>query len=104
MRLVARRGPRRAALALLLAGTLLLAGVSAPTPARAGATVTDCSNDSQLSGALAGGGPISFSCGTATIAFSGQKTISADTTVDGGGSITLSGANSYRLFYVSGGV
>jgi predicted outer membrane repeat protein len=47
-----------------------------------------------------GGGTLTFNCGTATIAFSSQKTVEANVTIDGGGTITLSAENT-RLFAVA---
>jgi hypothetical protein len=77
-----------------------------PTPARANGMVTNCSDDTDFSNKLAGGGTIAFNCGTATIVLSSTKTISANTTIDGGtlGAITLSGGGIRRLFNVNSGV
>lgn len=54
---------------------------------------------------LSGGGHVSFNCGAAPhlILLTSQKTISTDTTIDGGGLITLSGGGSTRLFSVQNG-
>lgn len=77
-------------------------------PALAGGVVTNCSNDTQLSSLLSSGGTITFNCGgvgaSATITLSSTKTISTNTTIDGGGKITLSGGNVRRLFSVRPGV
>lgn len=86
--------------ALVLVVLLLTTG----RVASADSVITDCSNDSQLTTALASGGSITFSCGTATIPWSGTKTITANMTIDGGGTITLSGGFTYRLFVVNSGV
>ena len=88
------------AASLLLGVTLLII----TRPADAGGVVTNCSNDSDFSSKLAGGGTVTFNCGAATIVLSSAKTISADTTIDGGGLITLSGGNADRLFVVNTGV
>ncbi len=58
--------------------------------------------DATLTKALAGGGNVTFKCGSrpVTITFGSEKTISANTTIDGGNLITLSGGNSKRLFSV----
>ena len=74
--------------------------------------VTNCSNDTELrndwnqlqSNPDAGGGTITFNCGTAAIVLTlGSLTNLGSVVVDGGGVITLSGGNSRRLFYVSAG-
>ncbi len=82
--------PFRPALWVLLC---LAALVLAPT-ARADTVVTDCTENG-LTTALAGGGNISFNCGSSpvTIALTSQKVIAANTTLGGGNLITLTGAN-----------
>ena len=64
-------------------------------------TAASCT-DAALNAALAGGGLVTFDCGgPATIDIStgtGTKTIAADTTIDGGGLITISGGNTVRVF------
>lgn len=82
---------------------LLLLAYSHATPVIAGGTVTNCTNDTEFSSLLGGGGTITFNCGTATIPFSSTKGILANTVIDGGGTITLSGENAYRLFVVNSG-
>lgn len=59
-----------------------------------------------LSDALAGGGEITFNCGAAahTITLDAVETITRETTIDGGGRITISGGNATRLFDVEPGV
>ena len=70
-------------------------------------TAASCT-DAALNAALAGGGVVTFDCGgPATIDISpgaggsGTKTVATDTTVDGGGLITLSGGNSVSVFMVN---
>jgi len=75
-----------------------------PAPVLAGGTVTDCGNDTQFSNMLSSGGTITFNCGTATIVLASSKTISLNTTIDGGGKITLSGGDARRLFRVNSNV
>jgi Right handed beta helix region len=71
--------------------------------------VTHCANDTQLRADLttlqsSGGGTISFSCGVSTISVSAPlPAITTDTTVAGGGIVTLNGASGSRIFSVSGG-
>lgn len=84
----------------LVAALTLMPGLNARA---AGGVVTNCSNDAQFNSLLPNGGTITFNCGSALINLSSTKTISDDTTIDGGGQITLSGANTRQLFVVSGG-
>jgi predicted outer membrane repeat protein len=84
-------------------GALVVLCVCGALPVRAsGGVVSDCSSDAQFSSLLATGGTITFNCGAGphTIPISGQKSINLDTTIDGGGTITLDGQNKYRLFDV----
>lgn len=92
-----------AALILLLAG--VLAALWRPGLAHAGGEVgngaPDSCTEAALNAALVDGGLVTFNCGGAkTITFSYYKTIEADTTIDGGGVITLSGGNTASLFQV----
>src|SRR4051812_24682321 len=96
----------RGLIAVLLAALALAAG---PHIASAGGTVgngtpSDCT-DASFNAALVGGGTVTFNCGpdplTIVIA---AKTIAANTTIDGGGKLTLSGNDANRLFVVNGGV
>jgi hypothetical protein len=73
-------------------------------------TVTDCSAESGAAGRLAeiiasatSGDDIVFSCGTATIPFSAQITISQNITIDGANTITLDGGSATHMFTVSSG-
>jgi len=52
-----------------------------------------------------GGGLVTFDCGPepVTITLTQQKTISSDTTVDGGGLVTLDGNDAVRAFSVAQG-
>lgn len=90
----------------ILLGLIVLLETAAPV--QAGGTVENCSDDSAFNSVLIGGGTVTFNCGdreeTATIALSSTKTISVDTTIDGGGKVTLSGAHAMRLFEVGSGV
>jgi predicted outer membrane repeat protein len=54
-----------------------------------------------LNNALVGGGSVTFNCGTSPVTITVTRTIeiiSADTTIDGGGLITISGGNSVVVF------
>jgi len=66
-------------------------------------TCTESALDACLPGGESFTGTVTFSCGgAATIAVTNTKTISADTTIDGGSLITISGGNSVTAFNVEG--
>lgn len=86
--------------------------VGAPGALAADQIVNNCSSDTELRGDLtamqsSNGGTLTFNCGanSASIVLTGGilPTITTDTTIDGGGKITLSGNNGSPLFYVSSG-
>lgn len=84
-----------------ISGALLLAGWS--VTARAVVIVPPNCNEAGLDSALAsvdaaGGGTITFNCGTATITFSNYKPIAKAVVVDGGGRITFDGNNGSAFF------
>jgi Right handed beta helix region len=62
--------------------------------------------DAALNKALSGGGAVTFRCGSAakTILIGSEKIISANTVIDGGNLVTISGGNSKRLFNVKPGI
>ena len=70
-------------------------------------TAASCT-DAALDAALASGVVVAFDCGgPATIDIStgtGTKTVAADTTIDGGGLITISGGNVAEVFVIPDGV
>ena len=76
----------------------------------ADAVVSGACTETQFDAALTtvqttGGGTITFACGGAkTITLTAQKNLIANTTLDGGDLITLSGGDATRLFFVNGGV
>ncbi|HIE56923.1 MAG TPA: hypothetical protein EYP88_01645 [Anaerolineales bacterium] len=71
--------------------------------AQAAGQITTCT-EAAFDAALSGGGAITFAC-DGTITFSGQKNISADTTIDASGQdVVLDGGGSVRLFTVDPGV
>jgi hypothetical protein len=83
---------------------LVIFQMISPAPVHAagmvGGGVGPC-DEAAFDAALAGGGTITFECGgPTTITLTGTKVISADTQIDGGGLITLSGGNVVRLFTV----
>jgi hypothetical protein len=61
--------------------------------------ITSC-DQTHLAAAVAQGGVITFDCGTTTIAITSQieVPIDRDTTIDGGGKITLDGGGTNRIF------
>jgi hypothetical protein len=61
--------------------------------------------EAALDAALAPGGLVTFDCGTdpLTITITSTKTIAKDTTIDGGGRITISGGNAVGVFAVNSG-
>ncbi|MGQ0602085.1 MAG: hypothetical protein ACT4QE_10370, partial [Anaerolineales bacterium] len=93
---------------IVMACTLGAALMAVPgaTPVHAGGVVGNGTpgscTEAALNTALAGGGSVTFNCGSAphTILFTGQKSINLNTTIDGGGTITLDGQNTHRLFDV----
>ncbi|OGN96124.1 MAG: hypothetical protein A2Z71_10145 [Chloroflexi bacterium RBG_13_50_21] len=89
---------------------LIVASLTLPMPVRAAGTVGNgdpgSCTESALDAVLSGGGLVNFNCGPnqVTITITNQKTISANTTMDGGNLITLDGGNTTRLFTVNAGV
>ncbi len=58
--------------------------------------------ESALKSEIDKGGTITFNCGVnpVTITVTSEKNITANTTIDGGGLVTISGGNSTRVFHV----
>ena len=82
---------------------VLLALAVSAAPAHAGGIVSVC-DEAHLRAALAGGGPVTFSC-SGTITLTAEIVIAADTTIDGRGqTVTLSGNHAHRVFTVNSGV
>jgi predicted outer membrane repeat protein len=100
--ILTQRLTRSTSLALALA-TLLWLLLARALPAEAGGQVNNCSNDVEFTTALGGGGSVTFNCGTATITLASTKTITQNTTIDGGNVITLSGGGVRRLLIVNSG-
>jgi hypothetical protein len=93
---------------IVVTGIALFPFLPAPAPVAADGTVTDCSNDSQLSALLPQGGTITFNCsGPATIIVSSTKVITTSVWIDGangGNPIVLSGGGVRRIFSINSGV
>jgi predicted outer membrane repeat protein len=96
-----------------LTAGLLLAGIIAFSPASTtlaagvvGTGTTGSCTEAALDTALLSGGAVTFNCGAAphTIILTSRKTISANTQINGGGLITLSGAGATGLFSVDNGI
>jgi len=69
------------------------------------ASCTEAALDACLPGGGSFDGTVAFDCGgAATITVTSTKTISADTTIDGGSLITISGGSSVGVFSVNTGV
>ncbi|MEO6950323.1 MAG: choice-of-anchor Q domain-containing protein [Polyangia bacterium] len=66
-------------------------------------TLTSCTQQ-ELQAAISGGGVIAFACGDATIAITSTLVVPADldTTIDGGGHITLDGGGTTRILSMTG--
>jgi hypothetical protein len=100
----------------LLLSNLVALGIAigllwlAPWPVNAGGVVGDGTpqscTEAALDAALAGGGLVTFNCGANpyTLTVTAQKVIAANTTMDGGGLIVLSGGGTTRVFSVSVGI
>jgi len=103
--------PSVASAVAVLCAAVFVAGApfSAWAAGVVGTGTPDSCTDAALDAALAGGGLVTFNCGSdrATIDIStgtGTKTIAADTIIDGGGLTTISGGNRARVFFVNSGV
>src|SRR5262249_16970913 len=69
------------------------------------ASCTEAALDACLPGGGSFDGTVTFNCGgAATITVTSTKTISADTTIDGGSVITISGGGTVEVFVVKSGV
>src|SRR3954469_23868210 len=91
----------------LLSLTLLL--ISPPLVHAGGVVGTgtpESCTEAALDAALAGGGTVTFNCGPSpvTITVTSTKTVAINTTVDGGGKITISGGGTVEIFMVNRGV
>ncbi len=93
--------------AILVVGLVFSFGLLAPAPVQAagvvGNGISASCTESALNNALQNGGSISFNCGAlpVVITLTSMKTIGVNTSIDGGGLITLSGGNTSALFYVN---
>ena len=109
---------RSRALALRISPVLLSAVLMLPRAHTAwaagvvGTSTADSCTDAAFDAALAGGGLVTFDCGPAPVTIdispgaggTGTKAIAADTTVDGGSLITISGGHSVAVFSVNAGI
>lgn len=103
----------RKAASLLLTFMLVGAQFMSPTPTQAAdQVVSDCGDNggaTQLRAKLAaaqssGGGTLTFTCGTSITLLNGVlPAITTNTTINGGGAITISGNKATRIFYVNPG-
>jgi hypothetical protein len=90
---------------VFVAGVCMPAGPAAAAGTVGNGTPASCT-EAAFDAALSGGGTVTFNCGAGPFTFllTSQKTITANTTIDGGGKISFSGQDSIRLFYVSSGI
>ncbi len=74
---------------------------SHPTAVVGGGTPESCT-ETELATKVAGGGVITFNCGSApiTITLTSELAVTNDTTIDGGGLVTLSGNNQTRILHI----
>lgn len=86
---------------------LLVLATSSPGPVRADAvvgtgTAASCT-EAELDAALGAGGNVTFNCGASpvTLTVTNKKTITLETSIDGGGVVTLSGGGSRQIFRVN---
>jgi hypothetical protein len=99
-------GMRRAALAVVVA----LVALASPSRRAVASGVVGTGDPSTctegaLDSALAGGGSVTFDCGASPVTITvSYKVIAADTNLDGGSLITLSGGDTTRVFTVGAGV
>src|SRR5437773_5030339 len=87
----------------------VLAGTSSALACVVGTGTSASCTEAALDACLPGGGSfdgtVTFACGgAATITVTGTKFISADTTIDGGSVITISGGGTVGVFSVNSGV
>ena len=91
-------------LVLLVILALLLTVRSARGAGVVGGGTPGSCTEAAFNAALAGGGSVSFNCGGShTITLTNEKTINSNTTINGGGQISLSGGSSTRLFNLQNG-
>jgi hypothetical protein len=83
---------------------LLLASVEARAAGVVGSGTAASCTEAAFDAAFIGGGTVTFACGSApvTITFTGTKVLTADTVIDGGGLVTLSGGDAVQLFRTIG--
>ncbi len=75
---------------------------SKPTTVVGTGTAASCT-EAALVGAVATGGIVTFDCGSAatTITVTSEVPVTVDTTIDGGGLVTLSGGKSSRIIHIA---
>ena len=94
-----------------VAGTVLLGLVSVGVPQGAfaagvvGTGTPESCTEAALDAALVDGGSVTFNCGNSpvTLPLTTTRAIGGDTSLDGGGLITLSGSGTVQLFVVNAG-
>lgn len=96
---------RRRIASVFLALSLAAGAVTAHAAGVVGSGTAASCTPTALVQALAGGGTVSFACGTdpVTIVLPARQTIGADTTIVGGERIALGGGNAHGIFTVQSG-
>lgn len=83
--------------------TLLLAAMAGFAPQHARATSYPCTL-AGLNAAITAGGSVTFGCSVPTVITTSEQAFTQNTTLDGGGLLTVSGGNLSRVFTVNTGV
>jgi len=84
---------------------VMVAGVAGAAGVVGTGSPASCT-EAALNAALSGGGLVTFNCGTGghTITVTSEKAIAADTEIDGGGLVAISGGNATRILSAGAGV
>jgi hypothetical protein len=79
---------------------------AAPTGGVVGTGTPASCTEAALDARLGGGGTVTFNCGASpyTLTIASTRVITVNTTIDGGGKITLSGGSAVKIFQVNPGI
>jgi len=95
--------PRHRSIVAFTLATLLLAAMAGLAPQHARAMSYPCTLVG-LNAAITAGGTVAFGCSVPTVITTSEKIFTQNTTLDGGGLLTISGGNLSRVFTVNTGV